>query len=220
MSQMFQIRDLGTMDYLDALHVQTEAVERVKDHQERDTLLLVEHPPVLTLGAKFRAENLLLSPTDYEARGIHVHPTGRGGDVTYHGPGQLVIYPIFNVENHGRDLHLWLRNLEEVAIRTVGEFGLIGQRLKPHTGAWVGDLDKDPRKIAAIGIKMRSWVSFHGISINCNVDLTPFSWIVPCGIQKLGVTSLAAELDRDISPDDVKPAVIRAFESVLKVCRS
>jgi lipoate-protein ligase B len=176
---------------------------------EPSTLLFVEHDPVITLGAGYKQGNLLESEAEYRARGIEVVPIDRGGDVTYHGPGQLVIYPIFDTTVSGRDLHRWLRDLEETMIRVCGSFGVEGRRFPPHTGVWVGD-----RKIAAIGIKIRRWVSMHGIALNCDADLAPFQWIIPCGIRGYGVTSLSNEAGRPIAVEEAKPAVAAAFEEV------
>lgn len=174
----------------------------------RDRLLLVEHDPVLTLGANFHESNLLLPRAEYAERGIEVVPTDRGGDVTFHGPGQLVAYPVFSLEHRGRELHRWLRDLEEVVILALAGYGVAGRRFPPHTGVWVGDL-----KMCAIGIKVRRWVSFHGLALNCDVDLSPFGLIVPCGIEGFGVTSLTQCVGRQVSVDEVKPRLVEAFAS-------
>ena len=196
------------MPYLAAWEIQKEIAEQVIAGGE-DTLILVEHPPVLTLGANFHEENLLLPVQEYEAQGIEVHRTDRGGDVTYHGPGQLVMYPIFDVSKHGKDLHRWMRDLEETQLQILRDLGLTGRRFPPHTGAWIGDL-----KVAAIGVKIRRWVSLHGIALNCDVDLATFDTFVPCGIQGYGVTSLSAELGRDVTVAEIRPLAVRAFETV------
>lgn len=196
------------MGYREAWDRQLAVHEDVQ-HGAPDTLLFVEHDPVLTLGANFHAENLLLRPRDYEARGIEIVATDRGGDVTYHGPGQLVIYPIFSLEHRGRDLHKWLRGLEETMIQTCGSFGLQARRFPPNTGAWIGDL-----KVAAIGIKVRRWISLHGIALNCNNDLGVYASFVPCGIRGFGVTSLSTETSREITIEAAKPAIIDTFRNV------
>ncbi len=196
------------MPYLAAWEIQKEIAEQVIAGGE-DTLILVEHPPVLTLGANFHEENLLLPVQEYEAQGIEVHRTDRGGDVTYHGPGQLVMYPIFDVSRHGKDLHRWMRDLEETQLQILRELNIEGRRFPPHTGAWIGDL-----KVAAIGVKIRRWVSLHGIALNCSVDLATFDTFVPCGIQGYGVTSLSAELGRDVAVAEIRPLAARAFDSV------
>lgn len=177
-----------------------------------DTLLLVQHPPVVTYGANFHEDSLLLSGKQYEAAGIDVIRTDRGGDVTYHGPKQLVIYPIFSVKEHGADLHKWLRDLEETIIVALGNFGLEGYRFPPNTGVWVGG-----RKIAAIGIRVAKWVSVHGIALNCANDLSPFGLIVPCGIKEWGVTSLSKELNREVGVSEALPTVLSAFQQVFNI---
>jgi lipoate-protein ligase B len=204
--------DLGRMPYAECAEYQQRLAEAVAEGREPDTLLFVEHPPVLTLGAAFHPENLLLTREEYARRGIQIHPTGRGGDVTYHGPGQLVIYPVFDVSRFGKDLHKWLRDLEETMILTLASFGLEGTRFPPNTGTWVNG-----RKIAALGVKIRRWVSIHGLALNCELDLTPFELIVPCGIHDHGVTSLSQELGRRVTVEEAKPRVAEAFERVFGI---
>jgi lipoyl(octanoyl) transferase len=206
-----RLLDLGRMPYAPAAARQRELLEEVAAGGP-ETLVFVEHDPVLTLGANFHPENLLFSVEEYARRGIEVVKTDRGGDVTYHGPRQLVIYPIFDVARHGRDLHRWLRDLEETMIVTLRSFGLEGYRFPPHTGVWTKGC-----KVAAIGIKVRRWVSMHGIALNCDNDLSPFGTIVPCGIRDHGVTSLTNELGRPVTIEEAKPAVRSAFESVFKI---
>jgi lipoyl(octanoyl) transferase len=201
--------DLGHMPYDDAYQVQLKIAAKVKAGSSPEVLLFVEHDPVLTLGANFHEENLLMSREEYLERGVALARTDRGGDVTFHGRNQLVIYPIFDVSRHGKDLHKWLRDLEETIIFSLAEFGLDGYRFHPHTGVWVGR-----KKVAAIGIKVSRWVSLHGIALNCDNDLTPFETIVPCGIRDHGVTSLSNEAGRQITIEEAKPIVARAFERV------
>lgn len=199
---------LGTVKYNEAKDIQLKLVEKVKEGFP-DTLLVVEHPPVLTLGAKFQQSNLLFSRADYESRGIDVEVTDRGGDVTYHGPGQLVLYPIYNLQNYRKDLHWWLRQLEETMVVTCDRFGLRGERSEVNTGVWIKG-----RKVAAIGIKVSRWVNFHGIALNCNADLSPFSMIVPCGLVGYGVTSLSAELGRIVTVEEAKQVALASFQEV------
>lgn len=205
---MFEIVDLGRMGYLEAWEEQLRLLEEVQNGAS-DRLIFVEHPPVLTLGASFHEENLLRTPAEYEAIGIEIHRTDRGGDVTYHGPNQLVIYPIFDVARHGKDLHKWIRGLEETMLLTLRHFGLEGRRFPPHTGAWIGD-----EKVAAIGIKVKRWVSLHGIALNCDNDLDVFQSFVPCGIADYGVTSMTKAAGRTITIQDAKPVVVEAFREV------
>lgn len=204
------ILHLGKMGYNEAWAKQLEILEQVQAGAE-DTLILVEHPPVLTLGANFHKENLMFTPEQYAAKGIEVITTDRGGDVTYHGPGQLVMYPIFDLNRHGKDLHKWMRGLEETQILLLKELGIDARRFPPNTGVWVGE-----RKVAAIGVKIKRWVSLHGIAINCNNDLGPFSLIIPCGIQGYGVTSISQLLNRDVSPADIEELTIQSFKQVFE----
>lgn len=206
---MAHVVDLGRMEYSACWDFQRRLhVARVAG-QVPDTLLFVEHDAVLTHGASFDAANLLLTPDQYRERGIDVVRTDRGGDITYHGPNQLVIYPIFDLRDHGSDLHKWLRDLEQVIIDVLLQFGLEGYRFPPNTGVWVNE-----RKVAAIGIRVSRWVSMHGIALNCNNDLTPFSLIVPCGIKGYGVTSLSRETGREITIADAMPKVVSSFTNV------
>lgn len=214
---MALVSDLGQLSYSAAHQIQLKVADRVKRDEIPHTLLFVEHDPVLTLGANFHEDNLRLSLAEYAARGIDVVRTDRGGDVTYHGPNQLVIYPIFDVARLGKDLHKWLRDLEEVIILVLGEFGIAGSRFPPNTGVWVSSAGAPPAKIAAIGIKVSRWVSMHGIALNCDNDLSPFDLIVPCGIRDYAVTSLSLEAGREITIEDTKPMVRRAFESVFSL---
>lgn len=206
-----KIERWGRVPYLEAWDRQIALNEAVQAGAP-DTLVFVEHPPVLTLGANFHKENLLLSADEYARRNIEIHRTDRGGDVTYHGPNQLVIYPIFDLSRHGRDLHRWLRNLEETMIVTCREFGVPAGRFPPHTGAWVDD-----RKIAAIGIKVKRWVSLHGIALNCDVDLDVYSLFIPCGIRTHGVTSLTECVGRTVTTTEAEPVVAAAFAEVFDV---
>jgi lipoyl(octanoyl) transferase len=203
---------LGRLSYAAALGVQLARQQEIIAAKADSTLILVEHEPVLTLGASFHEANLLLSHEEYRARGIAIEASGRGGDITYHGPGQLVAYPVFDLSQFGQDLHRWLRDLEEVFIRALGELGIASRRFPPHTGVWIGE-----RKVAAIGVKVSRWVSIHGVALNCNCDLTPFDSIVPCGITGYGVTSVSEALGRDVSVEDAEPAVLRGFASVFGI---
>lgn len=205
----FEVQDWGRKPYDEGVLLQRELLEEVLAGARGHTLVLVEHDPVLTLGADFHAENLLHPVEFYGERGIAVHRTDRGGDVTYHGPGQLVIYPIFNVALLGKDLHKWMRNLEQAVICALLEERISGVRLPVNSGVWVGE-----NKICAIGIKIRRWVSMHGLALNCDVDFSAFEMIVPCGVRGHGVTSISRELGRAVSVDVMKPAVVRGFHSV------
>lgn len=209
---MASVYELGCLGYQAAWDIQKQIHAQVQASEHDDTLIFVEHPSVLTLGASFHEENLLLTREEYASRGIAIVRTDRGGDVTFHGPNQLVIYPIFDLRRYGKDLHKWLRNLEEAMILTCASFGLKGIRSSVNTGVWIND-----RKVAAIGIKVSKWVSLHGIALNCNNDLSPFDLIVPCGIQTHGVTSLSREAGREIGIEEAKPKIIESFETVFGV---
>lgn len=171
-----------------------------------DTLLLLEHEPVLTLGRAAKIDHVLVTPELLRARGFEVHETGRGGDVTYHGPGQLVGYPIVDLDPDRRDVRRYVQSLEETMIRTCAHWGLSATRIAGLNGAWVDD-----RKIGAVGVRISRWVTMHGFALNVNTDLTHFDVIVPCGIRDKAVTSLARELGRDLAMPDVEDIVARTF---------
>jgi lipoyl(octanoyl) transferase len=206
------VADLGQMAYEPSHSLQNRLLESVAAGEHPPTLLFVEHPPVFTLGAGFQEGNLLFPENYYREKGIEVAPTDRGGDITFHGPRQLVAYPIFPLKALGQDLHQWLRNLEEAVIRTMTEFELEGYRFPPHTGVWVNG-----KKACAIGIKVRRWVSKHGIALNCDNDLSPFDLIVPCGIRGYGVTSLSQEAGQTVTRQDAMSPLTKAFEEVFEI---
>jgi lipoate-protein ligase B len=201
--------DLGSIEYNRCWALQRTIAEKRAAGAVPDILLALQHPPVLTLGAGFHESNLLLSKEQYAERGIELIRTDRGGDVTFHGPNQLVLYPIFNIKELGRDVHTWLRDLEQCVIEICKTFGIAAKRFPPHTGVWSGN-----RKLAAIGVKISRWISVHGIAVNCDNDLSPFDLIVPCGIVGFGVTSLSVESHKQITVQQALPAAVAAFENV------
>jgi lipoyl(octanoyl) transferase len=202
------VRRLGLVRYADALEMQAELVRRRRAGEIPDTLLLLQHPHVITLGSGAHDENVLLSAEERAARGIELFETGRGGDVTYHGPGQLVGYPILDLKPDRQDLHRYLRDLEEVLVAVLAEFGLVGGRKEGLTGAWVDD-----RKLAAIGVRVSSgWITSHGFALNVSTDLSFFGAIVPCGITQYGVGSISGELGRPVAMEEAEAAVVRCFE--------
>jgi lipoyl(octanoyl) transferase len=174
-------------------------------------LLLLEHPSVITLGAKTRhnRSNVLETPDALAAKGVALFETGRGGDVTFHGPGQLVGYPILDLKPDRCDVHRYVRDLEELLIRSVGEFGIDAARINGLTGIWVGD-----EKLAAIGVRISRWVTSHGFALNVSTDLSQFGLIIPCGIADKGVTSMERLLGRPVPMDEVVETVVRQFQRV------
>ena len=205
---MIDVRRLGVVGYTEALDLQKELVENRRAGRIPDTLLLLEHPPVITLGVKTRGsrEHVVASADALEAAGVEVHDTGRGGDVTYHGPGQLVGYPIFDLNPGRRDVHRYVRDLEEMLIRAVARFGVDAGRLEGLTGVWVGPPGRE-EKVAAIGIRISRWITSHGFALNVSSDIDQFKLIVPCGIADRGVTSLERVLGRRVPMTDVEAAV-------------
>ena len=192
MSLTLSVLDLSTMEYGAALALQRRlADDRLSGKLATDLLLLCEHPPVITLGRSTKASSLPLDPEALRRRGIEVFEVERGGDVTYHGPGQLVGYPIFDLREHKQDLHWYLRQLEEVLIVALGEFGIAAERNAGYTGVWTGG-----RKIASIGVHAKQWMTWHGFALNVTTDLSAFDLIVPCGIPGVVMTSVAAETQR------------------------
>jgi lipoyl(octanoyl) transferase len=181
----FEVRQLGRVRYGEALELQERLVAERKQGTVPDQLLLLEHPHVITLGRNGHMENLLASDEILERAGISFYPTNRGGDVTYHGPGQLVGYPIFDLRDWKRDVGAYVRGVEQAIIDTVAEYGITAGRIPKLTGVWVGD-----RKIAAIGVHISRWVTSHGFALNVSTDLSYFQYIVPCGLTK-PVTSMA-----------------------------
>jgi lipoyl(octanoyl) transferase len=208
------VRRLGRIGYAEALDLQKTLVEQRKRGEIGDTLLLLEHPDVITLGVKTRNDlsHVLETPAALAAKGVGLFETGRGGDVTYHGPGQLVGYPIFDLKPDRCDVHRYVRDLEDVLIRAVAEFGIQAGRITGLTGIWVGQ-----EKLAAIGVRISRWVTSHGFALNVNTDLSRFGLIVPCGITDKGVTSMQRLLRRPIPMAEVEDAVIRAFGTVFGV---
>ena len=205
------ILHLGRAAYEPALNLQRRLWEKVQASEaELAYLILVKHdPPVITLGRGADRSNILATGEQLAAAGVEVHEASRGGDVTYHGPGQLVGYPIFRVDRHGRDVHRYLRDVEETLIRLLAEFDVSAGRREGLTGVWVAD-----EKVAAIGIAVRRWVSYHGFALNVDPDLSHFEWIIPCGIADKGVTSMARLLGRPIEVGQVIPALVQCAVDV------
>ena len=202
------IRRIGRVPFADALALQRTLVEQRRGGEIGDTLLLVEHPHVLTLGVKGDGgrSHILAAPEALAARGIDVHETGRGGDITYHGPGQIVGYPIVDLRPDRCDVHRYVRDLEEVLIRAAGDYGVVAGRVPGLTGVWVGD-----GKLAAIGVRISRWITSHGFAVNVATDLSYFDLIVPCGIADRGVTSLERLLGRAIDRREAENRIAARF---------
>jgi lipoyl(octanoyl) transferase len=210
--RLLEVRRLGRVEYGEALAMQRALVEERKADRVGDLLLFVEHPPVITLGVKGDGgrSHVLASPEQLHAQGIEIFETGRGGDVTYHGPGQVVGYPIVNLKPDRCDVHRYVRDLEEVMIRAAADFGVACQRIPGLTGIWAGD-----EKLAAIGVRISRWVTSHGFAFNVTTDLRHFQLIVPCGIADHGVTSLQ-RLGVSTSPAEVEVSLTRHFADVFE----
>lgn len=189
---------LGTVQYADAHSLQKRLQALRIAEQIDDTVLLLEHPPVLTLGRSAKRQHLLAPADVLQAHGITVHEVGRGGDVTYHGPGQLVAYPIIDLKPNRKDVRKYVWSLEEAMIRSCADLGVTADRIQGLNGAWVDD-----RKIGAVGVRISRWVTMHGFALNVNSDLGHFDLIVPCGIRDKKVTSLSAELERTVTVDAI-----------------
>jgi lipoyl(octanoyl) transferase len=209
-----QIRRLGLVPYADGLELQRRLVEERKADRIPDTLLLLQHPHVLTIGVKKDGRShILASPDRLASLGVEVFETGRGGDVTYHGPGQLVGYPILNLDPDRRDVHQYVRDLEEVMIRVCADYGIDAGRVPGFSGAWI----KGPggeEKIGAIGVRISRWITSHGFAFNVATDIEFFNLIVPCGIADRGVTSLAARLGGAPPMAEVEDRVVARFSDV------
>ena len=218
----FLVVDLGLRSYAEALSFQRElAAARISKAVDRDVLVLCEHPPVITLGRSTKAGNLFASSDELRTRGVELFEVERGGDVTFHGPGQLVGYPIVDLTEHKEDLHWYLRQVEEVLVRAVAPFGIVAVRDPGKTGIWARD-----RKLASIGVHARQWVTWHGFALNVTTDLSYFELMVPCGIPNAVMTSVEQELIENatgvcLAPtptlgSDVRDATVAAFGEVFR----
>jgi len=224
-NKKIQVTDLNNTSYQPAWDLQEKLLKEIVDlkianrkveiqHPTPNYFLWVEHPPVITLGKSGAIDHLLLNEEQLRDRGIEYYKTNRGGDITFHGPGQVVGYPILDLENFFTDIHKYLRLLEEMVILTLKEYGLEGTRSPGETGVWLDVGTPFARKICAMGVKASRWVTMHGFAFNVNTDLAYFSYIVPCGIQGKGVTSLQAELKREIPLDEVREKLSTHFQAL------
>jgi len=226
-NSIIQYKDLGIMPYKQALDWQLTHFDAIKNIKikNRDTntktitpnyFFFVSHPHVYTLGKNGKESNILLNATQLKEHNIDYFHTNRGGDSTYHGPGQIVGYPILDLDNFFTDIHKYMRNLEEVVIKTIAEYGLKGERSKGETGVWLDHKTPQARKICAMGVHTSRWVTMHGFALNVNTDIRFFDGIIPCGIINKGVTSLADELGKEVDEEEVKKKLLKHFSDIFK----
>ena len=210
MTRHLLVADFGTRAYAEMLDLQRAAARaRIAGAIDQDLLILVEHAPVVTLGRASKDANLLANSDQLRARGVELYEVERGGDVTFHGPGQLVGYPIIDLKRHKQDLHWYLRQVEEVLIRALASFGIAGKRVEKYTGVWTGN-----RKIASIGVHARDWVTWHGFALNVRTELSYFDLIVPCGIPDVTMTSVQKELSSPVTVGEVSQRVAESAAAV------
>lgn len=220
-----QLRDIGFKEYKDAWEIQNKLFQEVisiklknrESEEQKPTpnyFLFTEHPHVYTLGKSGDLNNLLLSEKQLEEKNISFFKSNRGGDITYHGPGQIVGYPIIDLDNFFPDIHLYMRKLEEVIILTLAEYGLKGERSEGETGVWLDVGTPFVRKICALGVRTSRWVTMHGFALNVSTNLGYFDHIIPCGIKGKAVTSLEVELDKKIDPEKVKTKLLAHFSAI------
>ena len=232
MNKNITFEDLGLIEYQEAWDYQTKifektiavkSVNRKKKNQglevetTKNHLIFCEHPHVYTLGKSGKESHLLMNSTQLEENNISYHKINRGGDITYHGPGQIVGYPIFDLDNFFTDIHKYLRFLEEVIIKTLAEYGIKGERSDGETGVWIDTGTPFARKICAMGIRSSRWVTMHGFALNVNTNLGYFDHIIPCGIRGKAVTSLEVELGRKIELSEVKEKILNHFKDLFEV---
>lgn len=228
MNKTIHLKDLGLRDYKEVWDYQTDLLDEiiaVKRKNRKENLsqttynyfLFVEHPHVYTLGKSGDLNNLLINEEQLKKRNASYYKINRGGDITYHGPGQIVGYPILDLENFFTDIHKYLRFLEEVIIKTLAEYGIKGERSKGETGVWMDVGTPFARKICAMGIRSSRWVTMHGFALNVNTNLGYFDHIIPCGIRGKAVTSLEVELGKKIDPSQVKEKILCHFKDLFEV---
>lgn len=222
MNKTVEIHDIGLVDYEEALNFQLKLFNEIIDTKisnrknrtnikTKNHLVFVEHNSVYTLGKSGNISNLLLDENDLKKNDIKFYNTNRGGDITYHGPGQIVCYPILDLDNFFTDVHKYLRFLEETIILTLRDYGINGERSDNETGVWLDVNTRNPRKICALGVKASRWVTMHGLALNVNNDLSYFNDIVPCGIKDKSVTSISVECKKNIEENFLKEKIIKNF---------
>jgi len=225
--QQIHLQDLGLTDYKQAWDYQEklfdEIIKIIRQNRNdnlklptKNYFLFVEHPHVYTLGKSGNFNNLLLTEDQLKAKGANFYKINRGGDITYHGPGQIVGYPILDLNNFFTDIHKYMRYLEECIIRTIAEYGIKGERSKGETGVWLGVGTPFARKICALGVRSSRWVTMHGFALNVNTDLGYFDNIIPCGIRGKAVTSMQAELGKPIDLQKIKEKILKHFAELFE----
>ena len=228
MNKSISLKDLGVKDYKETWDYQTAQLQEIvdvkidnrrneKQNKTKNYFLFVEHPHVYTLGKSGDLSNLLLNKKQLEEKGATFYKINRGGDITYHGPGQIVGYPVLDLENFFTDIHKYLRLLEEAIILTIAEYGLKGQRSAGETGVWLGVGTPFARKICALGIRSSRWVTMHGFALNVNTNLGYFDNIIPCGIRGKAVASMEAELGRKLDLEEIKGKILKHFKVLFEV---
>ena len=206
------VRQLGKIEYREAYELQKELLEKRVNGQIADTLLLLEHPPTITVGKAGKLENVLVSQTELASAGVSLILTDRGGDVTYHGPGQIVGYPILDLRERNRDAHRYVHHLEEMLIGTLADYSIKSERDPSHAGVWVND-----EEIAALGLRIHKWITMHGFALNVNTELNHFSLINPCGFTNKTATSMARLLGYELSTGEVTGRLLSHFADVFEV---
>ena len=210
MKHSLRVLNLDLEPYDHALELQHRLVAARRDGRVGDTLILLEHPPVITLGRRGNEDNVLVSRQWLAAHGLQVRRVERGGDVTYHGPGQLVGYPIVDLRQHRQDVAWYVHSLEEVLIRTLLDFGVVAKRLPGNVGVWLDER----RKIASLGVRIESWITYHGFALNVSPDLSHFDLVVPCGLVGKEVTSMEEALGREVEMSDIRSQVAQNFATI------
>ena len=205
------VYDLGLVDYREGLLLQDKLLNSRKSGAIKDVLLLLQHPSVFTIGRSGIAENVIVPKETLVKENISVFQTNRGGDVTYHGPGQLIGYPILNLRENGLTVHQYVWNLEEIVIRTLADFGIGGRRISGQRGVWVGE-----EKVCALGLRIRGEVSMHGFALNVNTNLKYFTYIIPCGITGVSITSVSKLLGRTVELVEIQKSLLRHFSKVFR----
>jgi lipoyl(octanoyl) transferase len=225
--RIIQLKDIGLKDYKDAWDIQNKLFQEIinlkldnRNSEDQEPtpnyFLFTEHPHVYTLGKSGDLNNLLLNEKQLKERGISFFKSNRGGDITYHGPGQIIGYPIINLDYFFPDIHLYMRKLEEVIIKTIAEYGLKGERSEGETGVWLDVNTPFVRKISALGVRTSRWVTMHGFALNVSTDLGYFDHIIPCGIRGKAVTSLEVELGKKIPYEEVKIKIVKHFSEIFE----